>query len=319
MERTTAGISQGTDPVSPHVLRLAEWKALEAEHVAAVDALTAEHLRRRRTGEKHPIIDFLFTYYRSSVGALRTWHPGPGVAIEMEPGRAEMPPGYIEVERDPADGAAPVRAMVLDLDALRSAKERRWSRAARIVAGTRGRAPRFSCFGLHEWAMVYRLRPQEVRHEQVPLRVSPETIAGQVEGGVHCTHFDAFRFFTEPAEDLNDSRLDRDSQLRTEQPACLHAGMDLYRWAAELGPACPSALRLATFRSALCARIIDMRASPYDLRGYGYEPIEVETREGRAEYAAFQRRWAEETNGLRDELLRLYSRIGIETDVETAS
>ena len=36
------------------------------------------------------------------------------------------------------------------------------------------------------------------------------------------------------------------------------------------------------------ARALDMRASPYDLRGYGFEPIAVETPGGRAEYVAAQ-------------------------------
>lgn len=289
----------------PRLLAAETWHARRDEHRAAVDALTAGHLERRRRGEKHPIVDFLFTYYRSSVGALRTWHPGPGVALEIGSDRRDIPADY---EEKVIDGT---RALVLDLDALRERKARRWTRAAAVVAGTRDRAPRLGCFGLHEWAMVYRLPPGGVRHEQVPLRVDADTIAREVEGGVRCTHFDAFRFFTEPAERHNERRLTRESQLATEQPACLHAGMDLYRWAAELGAACPGDLALATFRSALRARIVDMRASPYDLREYGYSPIPVETREGRAEYAAFQRDWVRETNALRDRLIDLYIRLGI--------
>ena len=289
-------------------LSLDDWRSREAEHHAAVDELTSAHLRRSHAGIKHPIIDFLFTYYRSSVGALRTWHPGTGVRLEIENDRREIPRFYRRVE--PAEpGGGP--AMEVDFDAVAASKGKRWQRAATIVARTASRPPRFGCFGRHEWAMVYRLRPHEIRHEQVPLRVSEETIAEQVEAGVHCTHFDAFRFFTPPAEPLNEFALNRDSQLEREQPGCLHAGMDLYRWASELGPACPSDLLLDTFRASLRARVVDMQASPYDLRDYGYEPIKIETPHGRAQYAAFQRRWAEETNVLRERMLALYASLGV--------
>ena len=37
---------------------------------------------RRRSGVKHPVHDFLFTYYSQRPAALRRWHPGWGVALE---------------------------------------------------------------------------------------------------------------------------------------------------------------------------------------------------------------------------------------------
>ena len=36
-----------------------------------------------------------------------------------------------------------------------------------------------------------------------------------------------------------------------------------------------------------------MRASPYDLRAHGYAPVAIETPEGKAEYVAAQRGFAE--------------------------
>ena len=36
-----------------------------------------------------------------------------------------------------------------------------------------------------------------------------------------------------------------------------------------------------------------MRASPYDLRDHGYEPVAIETPEGKATYVAAQREFAE--------------------------
>jgi hypothetical protein len=46
-----------------------------------------------------------------------------------------------------------------------------------------------------------------------------------------------------------------------------------------------------------------MRASPYDLADLGYEPVRVETPEGRAEYAAAQRGFAERAAPLRRRLI----------------
>ena len=47
-----------------------------------------------------------------------------------------------------------------------------------------------------------------------------------------------------------------------------------------------------------------MRAAPYDLGDLGYEPIRVETAEGRGEYATEQRIVAESASPLRTRLIR---------------
>ncbi len=69
-----------------------------------------------------------------------------------------------------------------------------------------------------------------------------------------------------------------------EQPGCLHAGMDLYKWAMKIGPIAPSPLVLDCFDLALDIRTLDMEASPYDLRGWGYGVVAIETAAGKAEY-----------------------------------
>jgi hypothetical protein len=47
------------------------------------------------------------------------------------------------------------------------------------------------------------------------------------------------------------------------------------------------------------ARALDMRASPYDLRDYGFEPIAVEMPTGRAEYVRAQQSVADRAAPLR--------------------
>jgi hypothetical protein len=110
---------------------------------------------------------------------------------------------------------------------------------------------------------------------------------------LRCSHFDAYRFFTEPAAQRNTERLTRDGQVATEQPACIHANMDLYKWAFKLGPLVSTELVMDCLELAADARSLDMRASPYDLRDYGFDPIAVETPAGRAEYVRAQQEIAE--------------------------
>ena len=57
------------------------------------------------------------------------------------------------------------------------------------------------------------------------------------------------------------------------------------------------------FRLATKAREIDMRASPYDLTSFGYDPIKVETPEGRRLYEKLQRHLADEAQPLRESLI----------------
>ena len=50
------------------------------------------------------------------------------------------------------------------------------------------------------------------------------------------------------------------------------------------------------------ARDLDMRASPYDVADLGYEPVRIETPEGKQVYAAAQRELAERAAPLRQRL-----------------
>ena len=61
-------------------------------------------------------------------------------------------------------------------------------------------------------------------------------------------------------------------------------------------------LLIDCFRLARDVRELDMRASPYDLAALGYPPVRIETPEGRAEYAAAQRSFAERGQALRARL-----------------
>jgi hypothetical protein len=149
--------------------------------------------------------------------------------------------------------------------------------------------------------MVY--RQQEHRHP-VPLRLGQHGTDTVVEeADIACTHFDAYRFFTPDAEPLNRERPTRERQVELEQPGCLHAGMDVYKWAVKLGPLVAGELLLDAFELARDIRILDMQASPYDLAAWGYEPVPIELPHGKAEYVRRQREFTTRAQALRAHLI----------------
>lgn len=239
------------------------------------------------------MLDFLFSYYSLRPRVLEQWRPGPDVLL-LDAEEFLDRAGYVR-----ADGG--VR---LDTGALPARLTSTAGFVAGLLAATAGRPARFSCFGLHEWAMVY--RSEQPRHAAVPLRLGPAGTDAVVESlPVHCTHHDAFRFFTPAARPLNAVAPARTDQVAMEQPGCLHATMDLYKWAFKLLPATPAELLADCFELAVAVRELDMRASPYDLTGWGYEPVPIETPAGRAAYARAQADSTRRAGPLRARLLDL--------------
>jgi hypothetical protein len=229
-----------------------------------------------------------------SPAQLRRWHPGPDVALQG----ADEHAGWSFYRY--ADGAA-----ALDLQAFLAARAPRVRGIRELLSATAGRPVQLGCFGLHEWAMVYRQTPDQRRHSDWPLRLGQDGTDQVVETHqIRCSHFDAFRFFTGPARPLNTLAPSRDSQVAMEQPGCLHANMDLYRLAYKLSPAIASTLTTDCFELARAVRELDMRAAPYDLRSLGYEPVEIETPGGKAAYVAAQHDFAAQAQVLRRRLIR---------------
>ena len=266
----------------------------DAAHAERADAFTAGWRARRSAHTPHPIDDFLFTYYPTKPSKLRVWHPGVGVVLEAAP-EFEGRRGY----RGIGDGGVEV-----DAAAMLTRLGERLDRIETLVRRTLARPARFGCFGLHEWAMVYRQTPDEVRHGSLPLRLGHAGTDAVVEAHhLACTHMDAFRFFTPAAVPRNPLQLTRAMQPDVEQPGCLHANMDVFQQALQLGPIVPGELLLDAFELAREIRTLDMCASPYDVSDYGLAPVAVETLEGKRAYAAAQCVFAERANALRGQLL----------------
>ncbi|WP_228001171.1 3-methyladenine DNA glycosylase [Nocardia australiensis] len=299
------------------VLPEPQWRARAAIHRARLDELVGPYLERRAAGSAHPVIDFLFTYYGHKPAQLRRWHPGFGIALagadDYDGARGYHRVGLSgrDADRDNESRGGPAlpgfdsRMTVFTADPAFLARRRDTIEfIADLLRATASRPAQLSCFGLHEWAMVY--RADEVRHQQVPLRLGRTGTDSVVESmSLRCTHYDAFRFFTPDAVGRNIEPLTRADQVSREQPGCLHANMDLYKWGFKLAPLIASDVLLDFFEFACAARELDMRASPYDLSEYGYEPVPIETPAGRAEYVRAQSALSERSVQLRQVLLEL--------------
>ncbi|WP_026927147.1 hypothetical protein [Granulicoccus phenolivorans] len=276
-----------------HVQVIGEWRQRRDSHQQRVDTLLVGHRERTDRGIKDPVEDFLWEYYTYRPYQLRRWHPGhTGVLPDAEE--------YAEVR----DYIRTDHGYRVDTAAVVAQRSRTIARLTALLRATADRAPAYGCFGMHEWAMVYRLRPERTRHPQLPLRFDPERLARILEERpVVCSHFDAYRFFTREAKPLNAYAPTRDTQLALDQPGCLHVNMDLYRAAYKLSPLIESELVVDCFELARDIRRLDMAASAYDLTERGIEPVRVETAAGRAAYAAAQREFAERARPLRTRLL----------------
>jgi hypothetical protein len=266
-------------PDSP--LTTAEWQARAADHLGRVRQWTHPRRERRSRGEVHPVYDFLFQYYSYSPGKLEAWHPDPHEAlVDCPEARQHFDgPAYRAtdgvIRRDPGT-LTPASRATLD-------------QTLQLLRTTQDRPAHFGCYGLHEWAMIY--GGHDVRHaETAPLRLPQAEVDALVERGpVACSHFDAFRFFAPAAKPMNRLPLAWPTRHDSEQPGCIHANMDLYRWAYTAMPWIGSDLLRECFELATALRVLDMEASPYDFRALGFEPVCIETPAGRAIYQRRQR------------------------------
>lgn len=275
-----------------------DWHGRIQAHHARVASYVDAFVDRRSRDAKHPVHDFLFTYYSFTPAKLKQWVPPLGVSIEVTDEDLLSCPWLQSDRFIRADGLLGLN------DSRFGQREREFATwAAMLCARILSRAGRFTCFGLHEWAMVYRLPAEEIRHQGWELRLPPEELAAFVESqSVCCSHYDAFRFFTPAARPLNSLQPVLETRPDLEQSACLHANMDLYKWSSKLWPWTGSDLIGECFALALAGRDLDMRASPYDLSAMGYLPVKIETAEGRAQYEREQRELAAQANVLRERL-----------------
>ncbi|MCQ1993808.1 3-methyladenine DNA glycosylase [Arthrobacter sp. zg-Y1171] len=302
-------------PAHPTVLSEDQWLPRQSAHEERVRPFTEGFLARRSAGRKHPVEDFLFTYYSQKPGQLLRWHPGAGGVLTgpsaLERTGWKFYRTLTEAERDAAGIDAGTPAVIVDADGFAAVRGDALGFTTMLLSRTAARKPVLGCFGMHEWAMAYKSEDNGIRHDYLQLRLGAAGTDELVERSkIRCTHFDAFRFYTPEAVPLNELKPTRENQRDLEQPGCLHANMDLYKWAYKLVPLLPSEVVMDAFELSWRIREMDMCASPYDLADWGYTPIAVETPAGRAQYAAAQRGFAEESQQLRARILSLLEPFG---------
>ncbi|MDH3270680.1 MAG: 3-methyladenine DNA glycosylase [Gemmatimonadota bacterium] len=283
------------------VLTSMEWQARDEAHLERAQRWTLPHKERRSRHEPHPVHDFLFQYYMYSPGKLETWHPAPSESLQDSAAARERfsPPEYR------AAGGVISR----DFGAVSHQVREQLRTVVKVLVATQSQPANFGCYGVHEWAMVY--GGHDVRHAGIaPLRLPQEEVDAFIEGRpIACSHFDAYRFFAPEVKPLNRVQLEWSTRHEMEQPGCIHANMDLYRWAYTAMPWIGSAVLLDCFELAAELRMLDMQASPYDLRDLGFEPVRVETMEGRREYQRRQRELSERAMVLRAELIEVVGEV----------
>lgn len=281
------------------------WTLRAKEHASLISPMTDAFVKRRGLGLSHPVHDFLFTYYPFSPLKLKQWVPSfEERLIISDQIREEYP--WMNDYWFSLDG----NVLKFNRERIQEKTFGLFNFIAELCGNVLQQPPRYGCFGLHEWAMVYKLSQEEIRHQGYRLRLPPKELANFVESQtICCSHYDAYRFFTKEARPLNVLSPQLENRLQMEQGGCLHANMDLYKWSTKLWPWIGSDFIAKTFFLALEGRELDMRASPYDLKKEGYDPICIETEEGRKQYQKQQQQFAERSLSLRKALYDFCQRI----------
>ena len=154
----------------------------------------------------------------------------------------------------------------------------------RLLDATSAAPAQFGCFGLHEWAMVYRQDDRSAAALRiVPLRLGQagtDEVVRDASDPLHPLRRVPVLHPAAPGRaTLLQPDLDVAGRTWSSPAACMR------RWTSTSGPtSCipvvPSDLLLDCFVLARAIRELDMRASPYDLTDLGYPPVRIETAAG---------------------------------------
>lgn len=277
------------------------------EHELRINRLLGDYLEKREHQYKNPVLDFLFEYYSFRPSLLKRWSPGINVILTGDDCSNYL--NYREY-KETSNG------VILDINEIPKHRIDSIKWILELLKKTKSHSPSFGCFGMHEWAMVYYAK--HIRHSYLPLRLSMDEIVKLVESRpIICSHYDAYRFFSPKSRPFNLLHPTKENRKELEQSGCIHANMDLYKWAYKMYPWIPSEIIGYAFELALLARILDMRASPYDIKEYGYTPIKIETDAGREKYKKLQKEIHDKSLLLRDKLIHSYSGILNEISIKS--
>ena len=300
---------------SKTVLERSEWILRADAHRRRVRDLLGGIFYDREVHDKHPIYNFIFNYYRFRPHrTIERYSPGLDFGLKNESDDDEslyLPSSkYLSMN----DGCT-------EIDPVKSLNEKSVTRIRNLhtlLEIVQRRPPNFSCFGVHEFAMLYSgARHSYYQKNVLKLRMTQREIDSIVERApITCTHFDATRHFPETIA----SRVKTSPSLRTknEQAGCVHTNLDLFKYALRLFPFASSELVADALELAIRARELDMRASPYDLSSvdvtelrYDFDltPILIETESGRTKFKNLTMDLYRDSLPIRDRIIKVASSI----------
>ena len=177
-----------------------ESRALDGQDPSEQPLMNTNTLRERRHAvNSHPIYNFLHTYYRYSSEELLLYSPGIGVGLKdvmhdnIKPlrtsngkqkrkkknstGMKELLHPLIHLsdsENNKSDASYNPQKLIHPLQPSGRYGWTTMSRNRDILAKSSLKQPNFACYGLHEWAMLYKNYPPHQKN--LSLRVSQDTI-----------------------------------------------------------------------------------------------------------------------------------------------
>ena len=302
------------------MLKRSEWRSRADAHRCRVRDLLGGMFYDRKVHDRHPIYNFLFNYYRFRPHrTIERYSAGLDFALES------CSSGDDESLYLPSSKYLSVKDGCIEMDPVKSLNEKSVTRIRNLctlLEIVQRRPPNFSCFGVHEFAMLH----SGARHSffqkkaGLELRMSQREIDDVVERApIRCTHFDATRHFPDSA--LRSCRVKTSPALRTknEQAGCIHTNLDLFKFSLRLWPFASSELVADALELAIRARELDMRASPYDLssvsdftelgRDFDLTPVLIETESGRAEFRDSTMVLYRDSLPIRDRLIKVASSV----------
>ena len=206
-------------PQESRCLSSQEWSRLENRYQSQINPWLDAYRTRRKRGQSHPVHDFLFEYYQFNRRSVSNWHPPLGVYLIGQAAGRFLQNKYFTANE---------HGVFLDPSLITDKVLSRVHWIKRLMEAAQSRNSQINCYGLHEWAMVY--KTDEIRHQSTPLRLSTKKIAQTVESStLRCTHYDAYRFFTDSAQPRNVLALDSEQRKQNEQFGCVHFNMDLFK------------------------------------------------------------------------------------------
>ena len=300
------------------MLKRSEWRSRADAHRRRVRDLLGGMFYDRKVHDRHPIYNFLFNYYRFRPHrTIERYSAGLDFAVESC-SSSDDESLYL-----PSSKYLSVKDGCIEMDPVKSLNEKSVTRIRNLctlLEKVQRRPPNFSCFGVHEFAMLHSGTRRSLFQKGLKLRMSQREIDNVVERApIRCTHFDATWHF--PKSALKSCRIKTSPDLRTknEQAGCIHTNLDLFKFSLRLWPFASSELVADALELAIRARELDMRASPYDLssisdftelgRDFDLTPVLIETESGRAEFRDSTMVLYRDSLPIRDRLIKVASSV----------